>query len=269
MNRRERLVTKLRPAPLAASVAHLLRVNRRRLHQTPYGRFFINPVSDFGSRILAGDYEPEMRRVLELYLKPGMTFIDLGANEGYFSVLASRLVGPDGFVLAIEPQSRLQAVIQRNLMENECFNVQVFQCVLAAESGRASIALSTDMNTGASSLYPTARYRLPEEEVCRFSLSEFFSRRKIGRCHLMKIDIEGAEWDVLMSAGELLRQGIIANLAVEIHESVLHARGLRPEQLHQHLLAHQYECDGTLGVPVYRFRASARSVDSPFAPALS
>jgi hypothetical protein len=71
---------------------------------TSNGTFFINPVSNFGAAILNGEYEPEMKRILNRYLPDGGTFIDLGANEGYFSVLASRMVGSKGRVVAILPQ---------------------------------------------------------------------------------------------------------------------------------------------------------------------
>jgi len=63
--------------------------------------------------------------VVKSCLPPGGIFIDLGANEGYFSVIGSKLVGMAGRVLAFEPQSRLQPVINRNSTLNSCDNVEV------------------------------------------------------------------------------------------------------------------------------------------------
>jgi FkbM family methyltransferase len=71
-----------------------------------------------------------MGAVLRRYLRPGAVFIDMGANEGYFSVLASGVVGPSGAVIAVEPQSRLQGVIQTNLDANACLNVRLVRCVV-------------------------------------------------------------------------------------------------------------------------------------------
>jgi hypothetical protein len=123
MTTAENFLLKLRPALLASFVARVCGLNKRRLVRTEEGTFFINPISNFGSILLAGEYEPQMGAVLRSYLRPGDVFIDMGANEGYFSVLASSLVGPHGTVIAVEPQSRLQGVIQTNIGENTCSNV--------------------------------------------------------------------------------------------------------------------------------------------------
>ncbi|HBY63822.1 MAG TPA: hypothetical protein DEH78_28690 [Solibacterales bacterium] len=248
----QKLAPHVRPAPLAALLSRWSGLDRRRFVDTGQGRFWINPVSDLGTSLLSGEYEPAMRRVLEQYLRPGGTFVDLGANEGYFSVIASRLVGPEGSVVAVEPQSRLQTVIQRNLVENGCFNVQVFQCLLSGRAGTAKIALSSDMNTGGSSLFPAARYRLPQEELRTLTLDDFFSKLRVGHCDLMKVDIEGAEWDVFMNSADVLRSGRLRNIVLEIHDSILAARGLDGAVLHQHMLAQGYTADKELGPWVYR-----------------
>ena len=125
---------RVRPAPLASALASLFGLNRRRLFRAANGTFYINPISGLGSAILQGGYEPQMVNVLNHYLSSGGVFIDVGANEGYFSVLASRLVGPKGTVVAIEPQSRLQSVLQTNLSINECFNVRLIQCILSDQT---------------------------------------------------------------------------------------------------------------------------------------
>ena len=155
------LILKIRPAFLASLVAGVCGLNRRRLVRTDHGTFFINPVSDFGSAILGGEYEPQMRKVLSRYLSPGDVFIDLGANEGYFSVLASKLVGPKGTVIAIEPQSRLQHVIQANLEANQCFNVRLIRCVVSGTTGRMQLSLAPATNTGSSGLFPTNQIPCP------------------------------------------------------------------------------------------------------------
>jgi hypothetical protein len=83
------IVRRIRPAPLGSAVANFSGLSKRKSVQTPHGTFFLNPVSNFGYSLMFNDYEPAMRAVLQKYLSPGGVFIDLGANEAYFSVLAS------------------------------------------------------------------------------------------------------------------------------------------------------------------------------------
>ena len=81
--------------------------------------------------------------MLRKYLAPGAVFVELGANEGYFTVLASQLVGPQGIVIAIEPRSRLQSVITANLEANNCRNVRVGKAVVSSKTQKVSLALAS------------------------------------------------------------------------------------------------------------------------------
>jgi FkbM family methyltransferase len=244
---------KVRPAPVASFLATALRLNKRRLVRSKHATLLIDPVSNFGAAILNGEYEPQMREVLRRYLSPGGVFIDLGANEGYFSVLASHMVGPTGTVVAIEPQSRLQHVIYTNLQVNDCFNVRVIRCVVSNKTGKAHLSLTPKVNTGSSSMFRSTKYSLPTEEVQSFCLSDLIYRLGLTRCDLMKVDIEGAEYDVFLSAAKILRKGIFQNIALEIHHSILEHRGLSANDLHKHLLESGYELHTDLGNWVYSF----------------
>ena len=113
-----RFLFNLRPAWLASWLKRVLGI-KRAVMETEAGRFYADPVSHFYaySRV-PGGYEPLLTSCVRSMLQPGDTFLDVGANESYFSILASSLVGPDGLVVAVEPQQRLNAVIQRNICEN-------------------------------------------------------------------------------------------------------------------------------------------------------
>ncbi|MEP6714094.1 MAG: hypothetical protein ABJC09_00890, partial [Terriglobia bacterium] len=125
-------VRTLRPAPVATMVARVLGLSKRRTIETRYGRFSVNPMSRFGHKLSTlGEYEPSTTAVLTRYLEPGGTFIDMGANEGYFSVIGSGLVGPRGRVFAVEPQARLQSVLKANFALNDSHNVELIDAVIS------------------------------------------------------------------------------------------------------------------------------------------
>ena len=73
-----------------------MRLNRRRELSFGDHVFYADPSSGLGMSLLRGSYEPGTVAALRKYLRAGATFLDLGANEGLFSVLASELVGPEG-----------------------------------------------------------------------------------------------------------------------------------------------------------------------------
>jgi FkbM family methyltransferase len=246
---------RMRPAMVGSGLSALCGFLRRKPYTTRYGVFAVSPISFLGADLLrTGEYEPSMIAVLRKYLQPGGTFVDVGASEGYFSVIASGLVGASGRVIAVEPQSRLQGVIHTNLELNGCSNVEVFQMLLAGQDGELSLTLTPELNTGASSIHPNRqklRAMMAVEQVPSRTLASFLQFAQVRVCDLMKADIEGAEWDVLMNSGEALRSGIIRRLVLEIHNSILEARGLRGHDLHEFLIACGYRVDVSLGPWVY------------------
>ena len=254
------IVRRLRPAPLASAVADFLGLSARRLLETRDGVFWVNPVSNLGYSLIQGMYEARMEAVLHKYLFPGAVFVDVGANEGYFAVLASRLVGAGGIVVAVEPQSRLQNVIATNIGLNQCFNVRLAKAALSSKTELVSLALTPEMFSGATSLFKAARFWSKKEIVQSYTLRDFLDRCALERCDLMKVDIEGAEYDVFMEAGDVLTAGTITTIALEFHPSVLERRGLSQNDLGRFIEACGYTY---LGDSVYSRRDPARASLQP------
>lgn len=221
-----RTLLRIRPSFLAAWVKTLLRI-RRFPHPTPHGTFWVDPASYIGLTLLEdGEYEPSMRVILETALKPGDTFVDLGANEGYFTVLGARLVGPAGRVLAIEPQARLQPVIRENLRLNACANTTVAHVAVSDHDGSADIHLAPSTNNGATSLRRPTRYAVSTETVPLATLSRVLDDHGVSAIQLLKIDIEGWEHEAIRGSEALFRSGRVRALVLEVHPHLLAARGL-------------------------------------------
>lgn len=216
---------RIRPAPVAVAIKRLLRI-RRQWVRTPRGWFLVDPVSNFGLALLRdGEYEPQMVATLETCLPAEGTFVDLGANEGYFSVIASVLVGPAGRVLAIEPQSRVQSVLTENLRRNQAMNVRLEERAVSDCAGVAIFHLSPDTNSGSSGLLRTTRYRGPTLPVQTARLADILESHRLDTVDLLKIDIEGYEHETVFGSSELFRDGRVRHVAVEIHPKQLQTRG--------------------------------------------
>jgi len=234
---------RIRPAPLASLIKRLLGIKR-----VPFpavdGVFHIDPASNFGLRLLKnGVYEPETRDALKQILQPGFRVVDLGANEGYFSILASQCVGPEGSVLAIDPQDRLAAVLERNIELNQCSNITVFPGAISDYQGQAELHLLPDLNTGGSSLAQITRYRTATQTTPLCTLEHLLSKKGWDHVDLIKIDIEGWEWEALFGSRNLFQSGAIAGIYLELHHHLLKRRGLDPNQLLEFLHQAGYSRD--------------------------
>ena len=86
-----------------------------------------------------GAWEHDLTTMLTATLRPGMRVLDVGANIGYFSLLASKLVGPEGSVLSVEPDPLNAALLEANMARNGCDNVTVLQAAAGAEPGEVTL----------------------------------------------------------------------------------------------------------------------------------
>src|SRR5262249_43043626 len=100
-----------------------------------------------GANVQQGIGEPVVQEALQKYLRPGMTFYDLGANVGFFSLLASRIVGPAGHVVSFEPDPEIATRLRENLARNNFSHSSVEEKVVW--SGPATLSFAR-VDAGAS-----------------------------------------------------------------------------------------------------------------------
>jgi len=235
-----RLLMRVRPAPLASLGKRLLRIRRCEI-TTKEGTFWVDPASYSGLELAqAAVYDPATLAVIHRLLRPGDTFIDIGANEGYFTVVASRLVGPTGRVLAVEPQSRLAPVLARNLALNHCANVVVIPAAISDHSGTSLLHLTPDMNNSASGLAAPTRYRLATQPVSLMTLADLLAGAP-GSAPVVKMDIESFEHEAVHGGEALFRAGAVRALILELHYDMLRKRKLDVEAVPRLLRACGYE----------------------------
>lgn len=140
-----------------------------------------------------GSYEMGKRLAFEREIKPGSTVYDIGANVGYFSLLASILVGESGKVFAFEPLPRNVEFLRKHISINKLSNIEVIEAAVSSQSGEAFFDL------GAS----TAMGHLSDSgglEIQMVSLDDMVSAGEIKPPDYIKLDVEGAEYDALRGA---------------------------------------------------------------------
>ena len=176
---------------------------------------------------VCGSFEPNEFAFLDRVLKPGMVFIDVGANDGYYTLFAARRVGPTGLVVAAEPSSRERAHLQRNLGRNGLDNVTVVPAAIGAASGLADLHLAHGVHAGHNTLGAFAHddvVRASLERVAIEPLDSVVSRLGLARVDFVKIDVEGAEARVVAGATDVLEK-MRPILLLEVNDKALRAQG--------------------------------------------
>lgn len=180
--------------------------------------------SDMMGRVLAtsGVWEPHVTAVFPRLLASGDVCVDVGAHVGYYTLLASKLVGPAGRVYALEPADATYTALCSNLALNAVSNVTALRVAAGASDGRARIVDPPPGNSGESAIRMETSgapdgVSSPAGTVPVRAVSSLLESTEAGRLRLVKIDVEGFEADVLRGLEPLLRSGCRPALIVELH----------------------------------------------------
>ena len=172
-----------------------------------------------------GRYEPQETTLALALLGPGMTVLDVGANWGYFTLVAAHAVGPTGRVVALEPHPGLHAMLQRNVSANRLAMVDCRRLAAGRSAGTARFAgfRDTDGNSGLSrEVAPGGAFDF-ECTVC--AIDAVADAHGLDAVDLVKIDIEGGEAEALAGMADGLRRGRYRRLLIEVHPRALAERG--------------------------------------------
>lgn len=169
---------------------------------------------------VCGSFEPNEFAFLDRMLKPGMTFVDVGANDGYFAIFAGQKVGAEGRVVAIEPSSRERAHLFRNMRLNSELNVTIMPVALGAAPGFVELKLADGRHAGHNSLGKFMHADVVSanaEQVEMMTLDGVVEQLSLQRVDVAKIDVEGAEDQVIAGGLETLRRWRPI-LLLEVHD---------------------------------------------------
>jgi len=182
-----------------------------------------NPL-EYNQRLLLYDetsYEPEVTSAISSVLESGHTFFDVGANLGYYTLLASMKVGSDGSVHAFEPAPAQFKHLNLNMRVNRATNIILNNVALAETAGEREMLLSLGWNQGIHSFAATEGPATSTRVSCA-TLDEYVVANGIRRIDAMKLDVEGAELLILRGSVETLRSLAVPVIFFETCEH--HAR---------------------------------------------
>ncbi|MEV0010808.1 FkbM family methyltransferase [Streptomyces sp. NPDC047973] len=216
---------------------------RKVVARSGFGAQFNTDTRDLIQRYIYifGLWEPPLTKWLQRTLQPGDTFVDVGANIGYFSLLASRLVEASGRVVAVEASPDFHTLLSANVSLNKATNVRT---VSEAVSDRAEILhfiLASSANMGANSIVPYAGEAESQIDVPARPLPDILSASELAAARVIKVDVEGAEGAVVRGIVPALgRLRPDAELAIEVTPERLARLGESAQELLDALASHGF-----------------------------
>lgn len=181
---------------------------------------------------------------LEKVLRPNMIFVDVGANQGEFTLFAAKRLH-QGIVLAFEPQEQMFELLQKNVEMNNFSNVRLFKYGLGNGEGCAALYTSLDTtlhdgwHEGLFTLYPSDYRNNFVQTIPLKRLDTVLLENGIDRVDIIKIDVEGAELFVLQGAEKLLELNR-PKLLLEINEETFNQAGYSTADLLDFLSKYDY-----------------------------
>ncbi len=177
-------------------------------------------------------WEPEETKLVSRLLEEGDVFVDVGANLGYFTLIASDAVGKTGRVFAFEPEPNNFSLLQKNVEVNKCANVCCERKAVSNANQPIELHLSS-FNYGDHRIYSShddEGYNRGEErartQVEGVTLDSYFPSGT--RIDFIKMDVQGAEYFALLGMERVLRENVDVVLMVEFWPHGLREAGVEP-----------------------------------------
>jgi FkbM family methyltransferase len=175
------------------------------------------------NQLKQGAFEPFERELFVEALRPGMVVLDLGANVGYYTLLAARKVDRDGVVYAFEPHPRTLRSLRDNVAMNTASNVRIFDAAVSDRSGERLLYVSDTASH--SGLYRSMEDEKPRSlSVATLAIDDL----DLDRIDLLKLDIEGEEQAALEGMQRTLARSPEATAFLEFNPAALLAAGREP-----------------------------------------
>jgi FkbM family methyltransferase len=203
-----------------------------RIRITLFGYEFWCDLSESIQRnIFLFGYDDEAERFIRSKLRVGDTFLDIGANVGFYSLLASSIVGERGRVIAIEPNPKTFLRLKETIAANAITNVVPLNLALGRERGRLDLFIDPESGNDTATMVTHDGRTSVKVEV--YPLDEIATTHQIDRIDYLKIDVDGFEPDVFAGAKRLLTDGKIKFIQTEFCDYWLRRNSSSPQMLHQ------------------------------------
>jgi FkbM family methyltransferase len=229
------------------------------LWRTSSGSWWLARDSALDERLIHASFEERETLFMQRVLRPGMTVVDAGAHHGFYTLLASRLVGRTGRVVAFEPSPRERKRWRAHVRINLCRNAEIHACALGDDDHEQNLCVVQGREDWCNSLrepHVGGQYIPVRVQVKR--LDEVLGELQVPELHVLKLDVEGAELSVLRGARETLLSSRPVILA-EVQDLRTRAWGYHAQDLIDFLTERGYSWFAITSCGALRLASTRRS----------
>ena len=195
-------------------------------------KIHLNPLPLIEQKLIRdGKHDPDVERIIAEKLNEEGIFIDIGANIGYFSLLAAK--NNKIKVFAFEPSHRERKQFYKNLNLNNFNNIIIFPFALSNIKETLNLNIARDWNPGLNSIVNTLDTEcVYVDKIQCYPFTDVFPKKLLNDIKLVKIDVEGFEMNVLKGMESYMQHMQNADFIVEINDDFLQNAGSSSKEIH-------------------------------------
>lgn len=203
------------------NITIIKKVNSNVLIKINDSKFIIRNYQIYYDLIRYGAHEPTSTYIFNKLLKKGMVVLDIGANIGYFTLIASKLVGDKGKIYAFEPAPNNLKYLRKNIQINKVKNVEIVNKCVSNEDKIILLYLNKEDHSSHSIINIKQQKSI---DVSAITLNKMFKKDSFV-INFIKMDIEGAEMNALIGMNEIIEKNKVTYILTEVNLRIMKKLG--------------------------------------------
>jgi len=192
--------------------------------------------------ILGKDFEKDVKREFSQNVNEGDTVIDVGAHIGEYTLLGAKLVGDKGFVISVEPDHDSVISLKKNIILNNFKNYLILEKAVGEKIETKSLYKVNEEDVyGYLDPYVENKKLKKYSEIEVTTIDDIVLSNNLNIINLLKIDVEGFEYEVLLGCNDTLKKNKIKKIIIELHPKYLKYKGINEDLIYTFLKKHGFE----------------------------
>lgn len=192
--------------------------------------------------VLGKDLEKDVKQEFSQNVNEGDTVIDVGAHIGEYTLLGAKLVGDKGFIISVEPDHYTVKSLKENIILNDFKNCLVLEKAVGEKAETKSLyKVSEEDVYGYLDPYVLNKKLMKHSEIEVTTIDEIILSKNLNLVNLLKIDVEGFEYEVLLGCNDALKKNKIKKIIIELHPKYLKYKGINEDLIYTFLKKHGFK----------------------------